>query len=130
MIENITPSPTDDASIPVPQPESAGTNSAPVVTFQGNNYDLMALIGVTIGGMVLISCFTLNLIWYCLPVVSVILGVLGLAMAKDSVNPERTRQLSWISLGMGGAVLGLIILGILAYVGIIFFAIAAEGGGF
>ena len=90
----------------------------------------MAVIGVTIGSMVLISCFTLNMIWYCLPVVSVILGAIGLAVAKDSVNPERTRQLSWISLGMGGAIIALIILGILVYVGIIVFAFAADGGGF
>lgn len=130
MTENITPSTPNDDSIPVPQPESGNTGTTPVVTFQGNNYDLMAVIGVTIGGMVLISCFTLNMIWYCLPVVSVILGAIGLSVAKDSVNPERTRQLSWISLGMGGAIIALVILGILVYVGIIVFAIAAEGGGF
>jgi hypothetical protein len=127
MTEDITPSTSDDSgSVPVPQPEGA----TPEITFQGNNYDLMAVVGVTIGVTVLISCFTLNLIWYCLPVVAVILGVVGLSVAKDSVNPERTRQLSWISLGTGSAILALVILGILAYIGIIVFAIAAEGGGF
>lgn len=132
--ENLT-NDSDSGSVPVPESSnhttSAVTTSAkPDVTFQGNNYDLMSIIGVTIGGLVLGSCVTFNLIWYCLPVFSIILGALGLAMAKDSVNPERTRLLSWISLGSGAAILALIILFVVAYIVIIIAAIAADGGGF
>jgi hypothetical protein len=110
-----------DSAIPMPKPS---------VTFEGNNYDLMVVVGVTIGAAVLLSCFTLNLGWYCLPIVPVILGGIGLATAKDSVNPERTRLLAWLSLASGGAILILIILGILAYILIIVFAIAADSSGF
>ena len=110
---------SEDSAISVPKPS---------VTFEGNNYDLMAIVGVTIGAAVLLSCATLNLGWYCLPIVPLILGGIGLATAKDSVNPERTRLLSWLSLGAGALILGLIVLGILAYILFIVFAIADSGG--
>ena len=110
-----------DSAISVPKPS---------VTFEGNNYDLLAIVGVIIGGIMLLSCFTLNLILYCLPIVPVILGAIGLATAKDSVNPERTRLLSWLSLSAGGVILLLMILGILGYILFVVFVIISEGGGF
>jgi hypothetical protein len=99
------------------------------VTFMGNTYDLFALVGVTIGGVVLMTCVTCNLGYYCLPFVPIVLGVIGLATAGDSVNPERTRLLSWISLGSGAVILLLIILAIALYIGFIIFAIAMDNNG-
>ena len=133
-LENMT-NDSDAGSPPVPEPsvgEASATLTSPeaAVTFQGNNYDLLSIVAVTVGGLVLLSCVTFNLIWYCFPVIAVILGAIGLAMAKESVNPERTRLLSWISLGSGAAILVLIVLAILAYIGVIVFAIAADSGGF
>lgn len=110
------------------EPPVPGTS--PAVTFQGNNYDLMAVVGVTLGGAVLLSCFTLNMGYYCLPAVAVLLGAIGLATAKDSVNPDRTRLLSWLSIGSGAIILALILLFIALYVVFIVFAIAADNGGF
>ena len=46
------------------------------------------------------------------------------------VDPDRTRLLSWLSVGSGAIILLLLIAGIVLYVFFIFFAIAAEGGGF
>jgi hypothetical protein len=101
-----------------------------VVTFQGNSYDLAAVIGVTIGGMVLLSCLTCNLGYYCLPVAPIILGAIGLIAAKDAVDPDRTKLLSWLSLGAGVAVILLIVLFVAAYIAFIFFAVMADSGGF
>jgi hypothetical protein len=106
------------------------TAAKPVVTFEGNNYDLAAVVGVTIGGIVLLSCATCNLGFYVLPFLPIILGLVGLLTAKDSVNPERTKLLSWLSLGSGALILLLILLLVIAYIAIIVIAIASEGESF
>jgi hypothetical protein len=102
----------------------------PTITFQGNTYDLAAVVGVTIGGVTLLSCVSLGLATYCLPLLPVILGVIGLVAAKDSVNPERTRLLSWISIGSGGIILLLILALVVVYIVVIAAAVANEGNGF
>jgi hypothetical protein len=109
------------------QPETA---AKPAITFQGNSYDLAAVVGVTIGGITLLSCATCNLGVYLLPFLPLILGLIGLITAKDSVNPERTRLLSWISIGSGAAILLLILAVIVLYIGFFAFAMANEGRGF
>ncbi len=113
---------------------SARPNRSPEITFQGNSYDLMSVVGVSIGGMTLFTCATCNLGFYCLPIIPVILGLIGLVAAKVSVDPERTKLLSWIGIGTGGLIILIIITFIALYIGlyafIIFMALAAEGGGF
>jgi hypothetical protein len=108
----------DPEAVPTPEP---------VVTFRGNNYDLLGLVGVTIGGVALLSCATCNMGIYCLPILPIVMGAIGLAAAKDSVDPDRTRLLSWLSIGSGGIVLLIILLFVIAYVGFIAFAITTEG---
>jgi hypothetical protein len=51
-------------------------------------------------------------------------------MAKESVEPDRTRLLSWLSVGSGAVILALLVAGIALYIFFIIFAIAAESGGF
>ena len=109
---------------PVPL-ESAEAAHRPQVTFMGNSYDLTAVVAVTAGAMVAIPCVTCNMGYYCLPVVPIVLGLVGLLSAKDSVDAERTRLLSWLGIGGGVLVFGLMILAILAYFGFIAFAIMA-----
>jgi hypothetical protein len=109
----------------IPEPETAIN---PVVTFQGNNYDLAAVVGVTIGAITLLSCASFGLATYCMPFLSVILGVVGLVAAKDSANPERTRLLSWISIGVGGLILLLIVALVVLYAVFIGFAITNNKG--
>jgi hypothetical protein len=141
---NLTPDAgSDSASLPEPTvvaapereadqalPPESDTASKPTVTFQGNSYDLAAVVGVTIGGMVLLMCATCNMGYYCLPVVPIALGVIGLATAKDSINPDRTRLLSWLGVGSGVAILLLIFLFVAIYIGLIIFAITLDSGGF
>ena len=109
----------DPEAVPTPEP---------VVTFRGNNYDLSVVVGATIGVMTLLSCATCNMGFYCLPIIPIVIGAIGLAQAKDSVDPDRTRLLSWISIGSGGIILLLILLLVIAYVGFVAFAISTEGG--
>lgn len=113
-----------DDPIPVPSPSATGTGSV----FQGNSYDLAAFVGVIIGGMTLLSCFTFGVGQYCMPIIPIILGIIGLITAKDSLNPDRTRRLSWLSIGAGGVILLLIIIFIAIYVGLIALGVAADGG--
>lgn len=117
-----------EPEVPVPTPTPSSTVSpAPAEMYQGNSYDMAALVGVISGALVLLSCGTLGLGTYCLPLLPLILGVIGLVTAKDAVNPDRTRLMSWISIGIGGVIFLLIILLVLVYAGFIFFAVASEG---
>jgi len=122
----VTPAEDGQASSPV-----GGENrSKPAITFQGNSYDLTSVIGLTTGAAVLLACATCNLGYYCLPFVPIILGVIGLVAAKDSVDPDRTKLLSWLSVGSGAIILLLIFIFVALYIGFIVFVIVAENGGF
>jgi hypothetical protein len=128
----VEPQPADNPHEKIEQsiPAAPGAGSGPVITFQGNSYDLASVIGVTVGALVLFSCFTCNVGYYCLPIVPIILGIIGLVAAKDSVDPERTKLLSWLSVGAGALILLLIFLFVALYIGFIAFAIIADNGGF
>ena len=108
-----------------------GGRARPQVTFMGNSYDLTAVVAVVTGGVIAFSCLTCNLGYYCLPVVPVVLGLVGLLSAEDSVDPSRTRLLSWLGVGGGGIVLLLMVLALVLYLGFIILAIvlgaAAQG---
>ena len=118
-------------SIDNSDPLAASTHSTAEITFRGNSYDLMSVVGVTVGGMTLLTCATCNMGFYCLPIVPIILGIIGLVAAKDSVDPERTKLLSWLSVGSGAVILILIAAFIIIYIAFVFFAVvAAESGGF
>ncbi|MCB0165339.1 MAG: hypothetical protein KDI79_14010 [Anaerolineae bacterium] len=124
---------TTEDSLPVPKPSlpsepepSPSTTAAKI--FQGNSYDLVAFIGVVVGGMTLLSCATLGVGQYCMPLVPIILGIVGLVSAKDSLNPERTRQLSWLSIGAGGVILLLLLIFVGFYIALVVFGVAAENG--
>ncbi len=122
-------SPAESSNVELPLPSQPAA-VIPEVTFQGNNYDLVAVVGATVGGVVLLTCGTCNLGIYVLPFAPIILGIIGLITAKDSVNPERTKLLSWLSLGAGGIILLLAIVLIIAYIVFIGFVVAMEGKGF
>lgn len=100
----------------------------PVVTFQGNNYDLVAVVAVTVGGVTLLTCGTCNLGMYVLPFAPLILGLIGLLTAKDSINPQRTKLLSWLSLGAGVIILLLALVLIIIYVGLFGILMSMDNG--
>jgi hypothetical protein len=85
---------------------------------------------LTTGAIVLLACATCNLGYYCLPFVPIILGIIGLVAAKDSVDPDRTKLLSWLSVGSGAIILLLIFVFVALYIGFIVFVVLAENSGF
>ncbi len=101
------------------EPAGPGSRPRPQVTFMGNSYDLTAVIAVATGGTVAFSCLTCNMGFYCLPIVPIVLGLIGLLSAEESADPDRTRMLSWIGIGSGGLVFLLMVLAIVLYVAFI-----------
>jgi len=97
-------------------PSAQASGERPQVTFMGNAYDLTSVLAVVTGVLALVSCLSCGWAFYCLPVLPLILGVIGLLAAKQSVDAERTRLLSWLGIGGGGIGLIILLLGIVAYV--------------
>ncbi len=94
-------------------PEPSGGQPAP--GFVGNSNDMMAVIAATIAAISGLCCLTLGYGFYCLPAVGVILGGLAIANARSSLNPARTRQWGWISVGVSGAILLIVIAAIACF---------------
>ncbi len=59
------------------------------VTFMGNTYDLAALGALGSGALVLFSRLTCNMGYYCLPLIPLLLGLVGVISAREAVNKER-----------------------------------------
>ena len=101
--------------------------AAPEATFRGNTYDLAALGALTSGVIVLFSCLTCNMGFYCLPLLPLVLGLIGLLSARQSVEEERTRLWSWLGIAAGGFLVLLAIAGVVLYIAFIVLAVAAGG---
>lgn len=128
-----TPAPEEpvESEPAIPVEADPAPTSKPVVTFRGNNYDLMSVVGATLAGGTLFACGTCGMGFYCLPFIPLILGIVGLFSLKESVDPDRTKMLSWASIAVGALFVLLILAGIMFYIlyfGFIFTMIAAEGG--
>jgi hypothetical protein len=104
-------------------------NGPPSVTFRGNTYDLISLGSLISGALLLFSCLTCNTGYYCLPLISIALGAVGVLSARQSVEAQRTRLWSWLGIAAGGIVLLLIVLLVICYIGFIVLAIATEEWG-
>ena len=101
--------------------------AAPEATFRGNTYDLAALGALTSGVIVLFSCLTCNMGVYCLPLLPLVLGLIGLLSARQSVEEERTRLWSWLGIAAGGFIVLLTIAGVVLYIAFIVLAVVAQG---
>ncbi len=96
----------------------------PQITFMGNTIDLSAFSALTASAIVLFSCLTCNMGYYCLPLVPLLLGIIGLTAARESVDEKRTRWMSWIGVGVGGGIFALLMIAIVAYIVLVFVAVA------
>jgi hypothetical protein len=83
-------------------PPSTVTTPAPLQDYHGNKYDLYALVAGTLGGTVIAMCASGNLLWYCLPIAPLVLGIIAMRNARTSLDPLRTRNLAWIGIAGGG----------------------------
>ena len=101
---------------------------APQVTFRGNSYDLISLGSLISAALILFTCVTCGMGYYCLPVISVVLGAIGVLSARQAVEQDRTRLWSWLGIAVGGIILLVMVLLFILYVGFIVLA-ATSGGG-
>ena len=104
-----------------PQPRPASDESE--VTYRGNSNDLSALGALASSILLLFTCLTCGSGVYCLPVVPLVLGLIGVLGAKRSVNKEQTQLFSWIGIGTGGLTLLLIAAGFIAYLVLMVFIV-------
>jgi hypothetical protein len=124
-IVDVIPTPVESPQPPAPTvsaPETAPQAAPPAmprITFRGNSYDLAAFASLISGGLLLASCLTCNSLFYCLPVVPIALGVIGVAAAHQSGDARRTRLWSWIGIAAGGLILLLILAAVVLYIGFI-----------
>ncbi len=86
------------------------TEEAPRATFVGNTNDLIALISLILALTSLALCFSFSYGVYCLPVIALLFGIVALATGRSSLQPERTRQWGWISVGISSAMVLLVLL--------------------
>jgi hypothetical protein len=109
----------------LPTPEDKGETApakAPQVTFRGNSYDLISLGSLVTGGLILLSCVTCGMGYYCMPVIAVILGAIGVLGARQAVDGERTRLWSWLGIAAGGILLLLMAAAFVFYIAFIILA--------
>ena len=101
--------------------------------YRGNRFDVSALVAAVVGALALVSCATMGYGIYCMPLLPVALGIVGLVTARRSVDEGRTRLLSWIGVGTGGFVLvvvaGLFLLWVLLVVLAVVGSLVAGGYG-
>ena len=111
---------------PEPPRARAVSGEEPEVTFKGNSTDLSAVGALATSVLLLLSCLTCGTGIYCLPVLPLILGLVGLLGARRAVNEEQTRIFSWIGIGAGGLSILLILLAVVGYVLFVLLLIAAS----
>lgn len=84
-----------------PVPLVAPTSTAPETRYEGNSFDLYALIAGIVGVTSLGLCFTGNSLIYCLPFVPLVFGIIALRNSARALNPGRTRTMGWIGVAAG-----------------------------
>jgi len=109
-----------------PEPASSEWACRNAATFTGNTYDLSSLGALACAGVLLFLCVTCNMGFYCLPVLAIVLGVVGLLAARQAVDPMRTRLWSWIGVGSGILVLLLAAISFVLCFGLILLAALAS----
>jgi hypothetical protein len=103
--------------------------AGPRITFQGNSVDLTSLGALATGALMLVSCLTCNMGFYCLPLVPVVLGLIGLLQARQAVDPERTRRFAWLGIAAGALIIFVTVTLVVLYMAFLFFmALISQSG--
>ena len=64
--------------------------------YQGNTLDVLALVAVVIG----VVAFSANFgAVYLFPIFGIVLGIVAVLQARQSLNPKRTATLGWVAIG-------------------------------
>ncbi len=81
--------------------------------YSGNQQDIGAFVAAILGATTLASCAGGA---YCFPLLGVIMALLAYANADKAVDPERTRKLALVGIGIGGLILLAVVFFILFYI--------------
>lgn len=96
---------------------------APEKRYEGNSFDLYALIAGIVGATSLAMCFSGNMMIYCLPFVPLVFGIIALRNSARALNPSRTRTMGWI--GVAAGAFGILVLVLFAVVMMVYFVFIA-----
>lgn len=69
--------------------------------------------------LALLSCVTCNTTYYCVPLLPIALGVIGLVAEERSVNAHRTRTWPWIGIAAGIIILLVALAAVVLYIAFI-----------
>jgi hypothetical protein len=94
-----------------------GDSSSSNRTYRTNNNDLLAMATALMALVTLFSCFGGV---YCLPFITILLGVAAYANAPAALNPERTRLFASIGVGISAFMFLLLFAFIVLYVAFFF----------
>ncbi len=106
----LTPTETSPAQLPPPAVPS--TEPTTEKRYEGNSFDVYALIAGIVGVTSLGMCFSGNMLVYCLPFVPLVFGIIALRNSARALNPSRTRTMGWI--GIAAGVVGVLVLVVFA----------------
>ena len=126
-IEDVSSEDSEDAVAAPTEENETVLAETPKVTFRGNAYDLISMGSLASAALILFTCVTCGMGYYCLPVLSLVLGAIGVLSARQAVDVGRTRLWSWLGVAGGGILLLLMAVCFVLYVA--FIAIAAISGG-
>jgi hypothetical protein len=99
------------------------------VTYKGNLVDLSSLGALFAAFILVLLCLSCNMGFYCVPLIPLVLGVIGLVMARQAVDPKRTRLFSWLGIGIGGAFILMLMFAIFLYFAFLAFIIYISESG-
>ncbi len=112
MEDQAISSSTNETQVASPAPQT----QAPAPTFVGNFNDVLAIVAATLAGVTAFGCLTMFYGLYCLPAITLVVGVVALVNAKSSLQPDRTKRWGWISLGTGSVFLVIMVALVLLFV--------------
>ncbi len=102
---------------PAPQTKvGSAIELEPDITYKGNQTDILALVTLISTIFAGVTCGTCGWGFCCVPLVTVILGIIGLSTSKKSLDPRRTKTYSWIGIGVGGFFTFIILCVMLLYI--------------
>lgn len=121
MDDILTPTP-DTPPAQLTPPAVTNTAQAPEPHYEGNSFDLYALIAGIVGVTSFAMCFSGNMLIYCLPFVPLVFGIIALRNSARALNPGRTRTLGWIGIAAGAlGVFVLLVFAVFMFVYLAFF---------
>ena len=100
-IEDVSTEDSEDAVATSTEENETVLAETPKVTFRGNAYDIISMGSLASAALILFTCVTCGMGYYCLPVLSVVLGAIGVLSARQAVDvgPDQFGAVRWATTG-------------------------------